>query len=64
MEINMKTTAMVHSLNSMDEVVIERKVGDNNYVANYKGTRCSAIFNPFREIFYVDDVYGKVCENA
>ena len=58
MEFNMKTTAMVHSLKGTAEVTILKKVGDNEYIANYRGTKCTAIFNPFSGMYYVDDVYG------
>lgn len=58
MEINIKTTAMVHSLNRTAEVSILKKVGDNQYVADYNGVKCTAIFNPFAGMYYVDDVYG------
>lgn len=57
-----ETIAMVHSLNARAEVTITEKVGDNDYRANYNGKICTAIFNPFVGMFYVDDVYGIVKE--
>lgn len=54
----LKINAMVHSLESTDEVTIIEKTGDNQYIAEYRGTKCTAIFNPFTCLFYVDDVYG------
>jgi hypothetical protein len=55
-----KTKAMVHSLNDLDEVTIISEDGPNNVVAEYKGKRCTAIFNPFSGFYYVDDVYGVI----
>lgn len=57
-----KTQAMVHSLNSKAEVTILEKVGDNDYRAEYQGKVCTAIFNPFVGLYYVNDVYGVVSE--
>lgn len=42
------------------EATIMEKTGDNRYVAEYNGVRCSAIFNPFVGRFYVDDKYGVI----
>lgn len=58
MQMNLKTRAMVHSLKAVTEVTILEKIGDNQYVAEYNGTRCTAIFNPFSGLYYVDDIYG------
>lgn len=63
----MKVKAYIHSLkdhssdrNVLDGAEIIRKVGDNLYLADYNGVRCTAIFNFFTGRYYVDDVYG-VC---
>jgi hypothetical protein len=49
----------IHSLDGeLREATIVEKVGDNRYVAEYNGVRCSAIYNPFVNRFYVDDKYG------
>lgn len=53
-----KTSAMVHSLNAIAEVTIISESGNNNVIAEYNGIRCTAIFNPFSCLYYVDDVYG------
>jgi len=53
-----KTKAMVHSLKARDEVTILHQKGPNDVVAEYKGKRFTAIFNPFSCLYYVDDVYG------
>lgn len=56
----MKVEAMIHSQNDIRECEIVDKVGDNQYIAEYRGTRCTAIFNPFTGLYYVDDIYGIV----
>ena len=60
--LSRKTQAMVYSLNAKAEVTILEKVGDNDYRAEYQGKICTAIFNPFVGLYYVDDVYGVVSE--
>lgn len=51
----------IHSLNgALAEVTIVEKIGDNKYIAEYNGVRCTAIFNPFAGRFYVDDKYGVI----
>jgi len=53
-----KIRAMVHSLKAQDEVTILHEKSNNDVIAEYNGQRCTAIFNPFVCLFYVDDVYG------
>ena len=53
-----KIKAQVHSLKAQDEVTILHEKGNNDVVAEYNGKRCTAIFNPFVGLFYVDDIYG------
>ena len=53
-----KTKAMIHSLKAQDEVTILHEKGCNDVIAEYNGTRCTAIFNPFSCLFYVDNIYG------
>lgn len=49
----------IHSLDgALSEATILKKIGDNNYIAEYGGVKCTAIFNPFVGRFYVDDKYG------
>lgn len=50
----MKLQAYIHSLKDhannlhvLGEAEIIEKIGDNLYLAEYNGTRCTAIFNPF-----------------
>ncbi len=63
----MKVKAYIHSLKDKEhdrhvlgEAEIIKKIGDNQYLAEYNGVRCTAIFNPFVEKYFVDDVYGIV----
>lgn len=53
-----KTKAQVNSLQAQDEVLILHEKGSNDVIAEYNGKRCTAIFNPFVCLYYVDDVYG------
>ncbi len=63
----MKVEAYIHSLKDhtndrhvLDEAEIIKKIGDNLYLAEYRGVQCTAIFNPFAGRYFVDDVYGIV----
>jgi len=51
----------IHSLNGeLREATILKRLGDNDYLAEYNGVRCHAIFNPFVGRFYVDDKYAVI----
>ena len=52
------TKAMIHSLKKQDEALILHERGCNDVIAEYKGKRYTAIYNPFVGLFYVDDIYG------
>jgi len=54
------TTKMhIHSLNGeMRDATIHKKLGDNDYLVEYEGVKCHAIFNPFVGQYYADDKYG------
>lgn len=55
-----KTQAHIHSLNGeMDEITILKEIGNNEYLIDYRGVKCSAIFNWFNGTYYADDVYGR-----
>ncbi len=63
----MKVKAYIHSLKDREnghhvlgEAEILKKTGDNQYLAEYNGIHCTAIFNPFAGRCFVDDVYGIV----
>ncbi len=64
-----KTQAYINSLNKgnmqpevMDEITVLEKVGDNDYIVDYKGVKCHALFNWFVCAFFADDIYGRVTE--
>ena len=56
--------AVCASTNGLKEVEILRKTGDNQYLAKVDGKTCTAIFNWFRCLYYVDDLYGIVSQDA
>ena len=63
----MHVTAYINSLKDKEnnrhvlgEVEILKSIGDNLYLAEYNGIKCTAIFNFFTGYYYVDDVYGLV----
>lgn len=62
-----KTQAYIQSLNKglimptyKDEITVIEKVGDNDYIVDYKGVRCHALFNWFVGAYFADDVYGRI----
>ena len=59
-----KTQAHIQSLNGqMDEITVLEKDESRpqtTYIVDYKGTKCTAIFNCFTGRYYADDVYGKI----
>lgn len=64
-----KAQAYIQSLNVgkinpevMDEITVLEKVGDNDYIVDYKGVRCHALFNWFVCAYFADDVYGRVTQ--
>ena len=66
----MKVEAYIHSLKDhvnnrhvLGEAEIIKSIGDNLYLADYNGARCTAIFNFFAGRYFVDDVYG-ICKEA
>lgn len=65
----MKVEAYIHSLKDsktdrhvLGKAEIIRQIGNNRYLAEYNGVRCTAIFNPFVGRYFVDDVYGKTLD--
>ena len=51
--------ARIHSLGGQfAEVTIISENGCNNVIVEYKGVRCTAVYNPFVGCYYVDDIYG------
>ena len=58
-----KAMAHIHSLNGgMAEITVLEEVGNNDYIVDYKGVKCHALFNWFVCQFYVDDIYRRVEE--
>lgn len=64
-----KTQAYINSLNKgkmqpevMDEITVLERVGDNDYIVDYKGVKCHALFNWFVCAYFADDVYRRVTE--
>lgn len=62
-----KTQAYIQYLNIgkikpeiTDEITVLKKVGDNDYIIDYKGVRCHALFNWFVCAYFADDVYRRV----
>lgn len=44
----------------MAEITVLEKVGDNDYIVDYKGVKCHALFNWFVCEYYADDIYGRI----
>lgn len=59
--MNIKVRALVHSTNTVKEVTLIEKTDDNKYIVRTdSGVLCTAIFNPFTNLYYADDLYGKI----
>ena len=63
----MKVQAYIHSLkdrehdrNILGEAEILERIGDNLFLAEYNGVRCTAIYNVFVGRYFVDDLYGRL----
>ncbi len=67
--------AYIYSLNKgklqsteMDEITIleekEHSTKGKYYIADYKGVKCTAVFNGFNCCYYADDVYGVIREGC
>lgn len=62
-----KAQAYIQSLNTgkikpeiMDEITVLEKVGDNDYIVDYKGVKCHALFNWFICAYFADDIYRRI----
>ena len=61
--MNYKVMAHIHSLNGeKDEITVLKKIGDNDYMVDYRGVKCHALFNWFVCEYYADDIYGIIKE--
>jgi hypothetical protein len=62
--VSYKTIGRIHSLDGQeDEITVlgERTDGDRTvYTVDYKGVKCTAIFNWFVNLYYVDDKFGRI----
>lgn len=62
--IPFKTQAHINSLDGeMDEITVFEKVEDARqpyYIVDYRGMKCTAIFNGFTCSYYADDIYGRI----
>ena len=62
-----KAMAHIHSLDgAMDEITVldSRQDGAQTvYIVEYKGVKCTAIFNWFSNAYYADDKYGIIKED-
>lgn len=58
--------ACIHSLNGAKKEVkiLDKRVTEygTEYVVEYNGKTCTAIYNPFTCSYYVDDIYGIIKE--
>jgi len=45
------------------EATIIKRLDDNDYLADYNGVKCHAIYNPFVGRYFVDDKYGVIRES-
>jgi hypothetical protein len=62
-----KCPCYIHSLKQgetsvLAEATIIKRLGDNDYLAEYCGVKCNAIFNPLVGSYFVDDKYGIIKE--
>ncbi len=59
--MNIKTKAHIHSLDGkMDDITVLEDKGNNHYIVDYRGVKCTAIFNFFIGSYYADDIYGRL----
>ena len=65
MKLDITRPMHIHSLGGkMAEATIVERVSSNQYIAEYNGVRCTAIYNPFVGAYYVDDKYGVIGERT
>ena len=67
----MQVKAYINSLKDKEndrhvlgDATIIKSIGDNVYLAEVNGVKCTAIFNFFVGRYFVDDVYGIVKDEA
>ena len=58
-----KAMAHINSLNGeMAEITVLKELGNNDYMVDFKGVKCHALFNWFVCEYYADDIYGIIKE--
>lgn len=60
-----KTQAHINSLKgkTAEITVLDKPIeSENNYIVDYGGVKCTAVFNYFTCAFYADDIYGIIKE--
>ncbi len=56
-----KRQAHIFSLGGeIDEITILEYKGNNKYIVDYRGVKCTAIFNIFECSYYADDIFGRI----
>ena len=55
-----QTQAHIHSLNGITVLGEDKQGNQPIYIVEYKGVRCTAIFNYFNFTYYADDKYGRL----
>lgn len=65
----MKVQAYIHSLKDhehnrhvLGEAEILERIGENLFLAEVNGVRCTAVYNFFVGRYFVDDLYGRLKE--
>ena len=59
-----KAMAHIHSLHGeLREVTVLEQKDSVNYIVEYGGVKCTAVFNFYVCQFYADDKYGIIREN-
>ena len=59
--------ARIHSLNgelARVKMICKPDEHKNQYIVEYRGVKCTAIYNPFTCCYYADDVYGVIDDEA
>lgn len=64
---NFKARAFIYSLNKdkmrpevMDEITVLEQIDRDEYIVDYKGVKCHAMYNWFVGAYFADDIYGIV----
>lgn len=52
----MRVKALVRGKGNICEVLILEKTGANQYIAEYDGVKCTAMFNMVTGLYYLNDV--------